>query len=250
MEPSPVRREQLSIKSYEVDSTGTLKLYALMNHFQEIAGIHATELGWGYESLEKRKVFWVLSRIKIYVSRLPAWREGVTLETWPVGVDKLFAVRDFRMTDGDRNNLLTAVSAWLLLERESYRPQKVGMITDPIFQRGVQGNIHETPGKIGQGGELELRYEKKVLPSDLDVNNHVNNAEYVKWIVDSFDADRARRRVIKTIQVNYLEEAVLGDVVAIYAGKSGSRPDSDYLEGMGRSRGSRIFQSEVIWGDA
>lgn len=239
------RTEQVLIKSYEVDSSGKLKLYSLMNFFQEIAGIHATQLGWGYEQLQKKGLFWVLSRIKMYITRVPGWGESASLSTWPVGVDKLFAIRDFQMKDGSGNMLLSAVSAWLLLDRESRRPQKVGSISDPIFQQGVEGNIHPTPGKLQTPEGLELRHEKRIYPSDLDVNEHVNNAEYSKWIVDSLTGGDRVSVTAKSIQVNFLEEALRGDAVAVFQRPLKDRTGVYYLEGVSRNTGSRIFQAEV-----
>lgn len=249
---SPVRplsrTENLRIKSYEIDSGGRLKIYSIMNYFQEIAGLNATELGWGYDVLSEKGLFWVLSRIGISITRIPGWGESVILTTWPVGVDKLFAVRDFRMSDGSGNELLSAVSAWLLLDRETRRPQKVGMLDDPLFQRGVEGNIRPTPGKLTAPGPLDLRYEKRISLSDLDVNDHVNNAEYSKWIVDSLAGDTGSPPTVNSIQVNYLEEALRGDTVAVYQSPQKGQPGVVYLEGVRRTSGSKIFQAEVTLG--
>ncbi|RPH32985.1 acyl-[acyl-carrier-protein] thioesterase, partial [bacterium] len=81
-----VWKDDLFVRSYDVDSTGKLKLASLFNYFQETAGKHATHLGAGYEVLRKLGLFWVLSRAKIRIHRLPAWGESIQLTTWPKGL--------------------------------------------------------------------------------------------------------------------------------------------------------------------
>ncbi len=70
-----VWEEEIHVRSYDVDSAGKLRLSSLFNYFQETAGKHATHLGAGYGVLKDRGLFWVLSRAKIRIHRLPAWGE-------------------------------------------------------------------------------------------------------------------------------------------------------------------------------
>ncbi len=247
MDEQLVWKEKIYVKSYEVDCSGRLKLQSLFNYFQEVAGNHATHLGTGYEELQKKGLFWVLSRIKIHITKMPRWHEVVSLATWPKGVDRLFALRDFRMTDDQLNALLTATTAWLLLDTERNRPQKISVLPVRILLNGGEHAIHESLEKLKPARDLTLRYEKKILLSDLDVNNHVNNAEYMRWIVDCFDAGQIGTKSIGSIQVNYLEEALLGDTIALYSGRENEEGDTYYLEGVSRNKQSKIFQARVEW---
>jgi medium-chain acyl-[acyl-carrier-protein] hydrolase len=244
MENQRVWKEELFIKSYDVDCTGRLNLQSLCSYFQEIAGNHATHLGVGYEDLRKRGLFWVLSRIKIQIFRMPAWSEVVSLATWPKGVEKLFALRDFRMTDVQNNTLVTATTAWLLLDRENNRPQRMDALPVDIYHFEVEHAIPEVLDKLKHEYSLTLHHERRIMVSDLDVNYHVNNAEYVKWIIDCFDIDQMRTRAIRSIQVNYLDEALFGDTVALWTG--GENGDY-YVEGVAMRRTSKVFQAKVIW---
>src|SRR5512140_3295510 len=86
-ERQSVWEDDIFVRSYDVDSAGKLRLSSLFNYFQETAGKHATHLGAGYDVLRGLGLFWVLSRAKIRVHRLPAWGESVRLTTWPKGLD-------------------------------------------------------------------------------------------------------------------------------------------------------------------
>ena len=57
---------------------------AAFNYFQEIAGLHSSNLGIGFNTIEKEKgVAWVLIRMRVDMIRYPVWDEEVILETWP-----------------------------------------------------------------------------------------------------------------------------------------------------------------------
>jgi medium-chain acyl-[acyl-carrier-protein] hydrolase len=243
----PIRTEQLSIRSYDVDFTGHLRLSSLLQYFQEIAGHHATELGVGYDHLRQQGMFWVLSRIRIQVAAMPVWGDTVTLETRPIGVHRLFAMREFSMTDGRGAVLLTAATGWLLLDRVKNRPGRIQLL--PLAPHLKQ----ETPApsdfleKLTPPHELSLRHEKTILPSDLDVNNHVNNAEYVRWIVDALTPEQIAQRPIRTLQVNYLDAALFGETIAISGGPEDHDHAGYYIEGTKKPGEVKVFQAALSW---
>ena len=53
-----------------------------MDLAQEAAGLHAVELGFGYEDLIKNNTAWILSRVNIKFVDTPIWRDDITLTTW------------------------------------------------------------------------------------------------------------------------------------------------------------------------
>ena len=238
--------ESIHVKSYEVDVAGQLRLASLFNYFQETAGNHATHLGAGYEKLKTLGYYWVLSRAKVRIQRLPQWRETVTLATWPKGQDGLLFLRDFRMTDERGEVLLTGSTGWLLIDAEHNKPQlaEVLKITIP---RNEYGNAIEGPlQKLRPPEELVPIYERKVLASDLDVNNHVNNARYLEWIADGFDEQHAASGAVTAFQVNYVGEAVLGNMIAMRRADVPSN-NSTYIEGVNQATGSKVVQAIVEW---
>ncbi len=246
MEKKAVWQEQVQVKSYEADADGNLRLHVLFHYFQEIAGNHAASLTVPYEELKRLGLFWVLARIKVGVVRMPRWRDVALLSTWPKGVDGLLALRDFRMTDEQGHPLVVATSAWLLLDTARYRPQRMSMLPYDWPLNEHDHALGERLEKLKLPEGLPERFEKKVMQTDLDVNQHVNNAEYVRWIIDSLDAHGPGS--LKTLQVNYLEEAVLGDAIVVRSGGEGSA--SWYSEGVSRSKGTAVFQAKAEWAAA
>ena len=71
--------------------------------------------------------------------------------------------------------------------------------------------LEKIPLSDGQPGK-ELVF--RVVYSDLDMNHHVNNINYLKWVLDEFDLDFRNKYRISTIETNYLGEALYGDTLA------------------------------------
>lgn len=246
MEKQVLWTERVRVKSYEVDASGRLSFRALFNLFQEVAGQHATHLGVGFEALRQHDLFWVLSRIRVDIVRMPAWREDIAIATWPKGVERLFALRDFRMLDRDGALLVNGSTGWLLLDSIRYRPKSIGTLPERVplnaHEHAIGAPLEKIipPAGLAPVGEVLVRY------SDLDVNNHVNNARYPEWIIDACAAD-GHERSISSLQINYLEEAREGDTIGLLAGPLAGAADTTYAEGISRNRDAKIFQSRFTW---
>lgn len=235
------------VASYETDLGGKMSLFALFNRFQELAGAHAAHLQVGYDQLRKSNLVWILSRIKLEILSLPVWGDTVILATWPKGIDRLFAMRDFSLTGVRGGPLVLATSAWLLVDIEKQRPQRIEILPIDLKFPGAPQAIAEKPDKITMPEGPVTVLERPVWLSDIDVNGHVNNAQYAKWVGDCFLEDVFLNRRLTSMQINYLEETLLGDTVELRRRPPDERAEEYFLEGISRKRGSIVFQSRTTW---
>jgi acyl-ACP thioesterase len=86
--------------------------------------------------------------------------------------------------------------------------------------------------------------------SDLDLYDHVNNAKYMQWILDSYPEELLRRNEIVLFEINFLAEAKMGDEVAIHT-QGLETPTSSafsFRHSIKRKSDTRdICLAEVIW---
>lgn len=244
MQTREMREETFTVASFDSDFTGRVAMDGLFERFQDIAGLHATYLGVGFDKLRELNVAWMLSRIKVHIENMPRWGETVTLRTWPKGVDRLFALRDFRITSARGDTLVLATTCWLLVDLERGKPRRMESLNVDLQFPGAAHAIREIPDKIAVPQTLQPAYERSIRVSELDLNEHVNNAQYIRWIMDCFDAARLRARSVKSIQLNYLEQARYGDRVGISMSGEGT---SQYFEGVNQKDGRKIFQALLEW---
>ncbi len=207
-------KEKYSVYSYEVDTNANAPVTAIANYIQDIAARHAEILGWGFEDMLHRNQYWVLYRLRIEILRYPIWREELLIETWPSGIDRLFANRDFRIMDGKGETFCNATSSWLIIDRSTRRPQSPVPLHDSI--PGLKAlsdgkSVVKLPAVEGSNSRQSLR----VKYSDLDQNNHVNGIKYIQWITDSYPENFCAKNRIVNFEINYISESSLGDNIEI-----------------------------------
>jgi acyl-ACP thioesterase len=242
-----VWNEEILVKSYEVDYNKKTKLNSLFNYMQEAAFNHANNLGAGYEDLTNKGYIWVLSRVKIKVIRYPEWGEKITLETWPKGTNKLFALRDFILKDENNEEIVLATTAWLVLDSKSMRPQKVQALPFALPDNDGRYALDDELGKLENWNTFEFETGRTAAYSDIDVNHHVNNAKYVEWILDCFSEEFKSNKHLKTLQLNFISQTILGDKIILKSGNYKENSNISYVEAINEASSARTFQSLIEW---
>lgn len=228
-------------------------MISICNYLQEAASNHARALGVSVEQLEESNTTWVLARLRVEMDRYPRWRNEVRVETWPSGTERLFATRDFLVSDEGGLILGRATSAWLLIDRRRRRPVRL-----PADIVGL--NLPDRPRVFDDGdvaipvvesGESEAGVDVRKIRArygDMDVNGHVNNVCYIEWAMEPVRKDVLESGQVARMDVQFKGEAVFGDAVEIavevLGGTDLDRPDSDARDSL--IRGSMGPDSLVL----
>jgi acyl-ACP thioesterase len=214
---------EFKISSYDLNPKGQARLTTIANFFQEMAYHHANELGLGYDDMKSRKHIWVLSRMRIQMNSFPVWNERIKLETWPSGAEKLFALRDFRVQDSRGKVIGMASTAWLILDINTHRLIRPKEILEQF--KMIIHDVHmfeESLDKITIPGDTHLLDQHAVVFSDLDIVGHVNNVRYMEWCIDAATTIENADREICEFEINFNQEALLGDRINIAGIESGA----------------------------
>lgn len=210
--PEPFQFEkEFEVLSFQIDPLGKLRWAALADLLQEVAWKHADSRDFG-QKLFDLGFMWVLSRFDIQVHQMPSWGDIIKIETAGRGINKLFALREFRVTGNNGKVLANAMSAWLLLDIEKKRPQRPEkVLPSELFQPNLDENI--LPEKVNAPVHPVFGRNFQVNFSDLDMNNHVNNVSYIRWIEDfCMENNLPFNRLL----INYQTEALLGENIEIH----------------------------------
>lgn len=209
-----------TIKSYESDFLGNMTLPAFFLYLQECAWENAKQNDFGYEFVEEQGALWVLTKVKLKMKQYPKWKEAIKVRTWPRSPEGLFALRDYQLIK-DEKIIGLVTSYWLILDKLSKRPRRI-MDFDFAHQDFLcETALGESLGKIKIGIDPKEVDQRKVYPSDLDVNGHVNNASYVKWIIDAHSS--IQNKEIKSFEINFLNELYINDsfLISCFVGENG-----------------------------
>jgi len=243
MEPTNLYKMPRTITDTDVDFARKQKLSSVFGYFQDIAALHAENLGGGVEWLKNElQVAWVLVRVRVEIDEYPRYEDKVIVETWPQTPKALYE-RDYRIVREDGTVLVRAASVWVIMDLKT-REVKRNQFLD---YKGIEINKDRALG----GGFPRLKpidgakfvYEKAARYSDLDYNSHVNNAKYVDIALDTIPMDDYRKGHPKAFEIHYSQEAGAGDILDI---KTKNLDDGRlYIEGIRKQDAAEVFLATV-----
>jgi medium-chain acyl-[acyl-carrier-protein] hydrolase len=209
--------KEYRIHVYETGPDGNVNLYSLFNFMQDIAAEHAVKLGFGRDDLMKKNHFWVLSRMYAVISGWPVWEESINVKTWPNGTDKLFAIRNYEIRFPDGRLIGSASSSWLIIDRTTKKIQRPDDLLTKYssYNHPVISSARNAVKLAEATGNEQLSSNFKVKISDLDINLHTNNVNYLKWIGDSYVLNFIMAHLPCSVEINYLAESMFGDEISI-----------------------------------
>jgi len=239
--------EQYTVRANEIDSRGRLSYVSLFNYLFDAAGKHAHELGVALHELLAGNYAWVLSRMAVRVNFYPGWRDTITVETWPSGVQRVFAFRNFRVSDQHGRTVGTAVSSWLVISTETRRPIRMKQFLEKM-NRVFPDEVPEgAPEKLPRAGETECEKRFHVRYRDIDLNNHVTSVSYMEWVIESLPADVLRDGMLEELEINYLAETFFGDrVISGCSAQDGER--TVFIHRIDREGdGQELVRAKTVW---
>jgi medium-chain acyl-[acyl-carrier-protein] hydrolase len=238
------RDEEFKVCTWDVDRADRLTLAAAFNLCQETAGYHAQEIGVGVEKLRESGLAWVLSRMSLALDERPVWGSRIVIRTWPQGWDRLFALRGYQVLTPEGRVVGRGMSAWVVLNMATLRPQRPGVIDVPIPETsGLEGLADGARGIAPRdpGGARTLR---RAAYSDMDHNGHMNNARYVQWIQDILPMDALLAADALRLDINYLAEIRPNDAALMSFEETGDvRAQAFHVEGVHEGTGKPCFRA-------
>lgn len=207
-----MHEKEYNIKFYEVDFKNQLKETVLLNFLQDIAADSAEQLGFGYSFISKKNLGWFLLKYHIKVYNWPCGLNKIVINTWPKGINKLSCLRDFEVYDDKGEKIAAASSSWVLTDLINKKLALPGKVLDTysfIEKDAFETNFPKIPAadKISFEKKYEVRYD------DIDINQHVNNANYLGWALDTLSFDFRTGHSIKEIEIHYKKEMKFGSKV-------------------------------------
>ncbi len=242
-------KESYNIRTYETDAAGNLSVISLCHLMQDAAEKNAFALGLAIQDLLSDDMTWVLSRMTLKIHTYPGWQDQIHIYTWPSGIKKLFALRDFLITDQDNHSLGSAVSAWLIINIKTRRPVRMKPFIEKL---NILEAEHVLPNGLDKLPQIEqYTHEQcfRVRHRDIDLNQHVNNVSYIEWVLESIPGTVPETKVLKELEINFQGEAHFGDYVF-----SRCQPQNDdhtsFLHGIIRKKdGQEVVRAKTIWSE-
>ena len=231
------------IRHHECDARGELKLHSLLDRLQDAAAEHAGKLNVGMEELAQMQLIWVLSRLKISLAVPLSLAQELEVITYPSGMARIFAHRCYDLrVDGKRVGV--GGSFWLPVNVATGRPVSAKKVLPPEIK-----DLPEVEKFFPEMDKLpEISAEvcdiRKVGAGDIDLNRHLNNAVYSRWISDILgEKYRCSAIRVREIQLNYLSSGQFGEEILLRAEASS---DGKFAVSGEKRDGTAVFQAAGV----
>lgn len=209
---------------------------------QDLAANHYNSTGLFIPHLHKLGLTWVITKQHFEIYEYPLWMDRLLLQTWAQPLKGMFFFRDFAYyyADGGKNPSINAAfkelntaeynagfsaeklrqhgdlcmrgsSCWIVLDMQNNRPitpdlSVIGALT--FCPDRLEGRVFTKIG-LPESWNHEVVFTPSLL--DIDMNDHVNNLNYIRWILSFMEADYCRGKLLRVLDTNFLISAKYGE---------------------------------------
>ena len=247
---------------------------------QELAAGHYSSAGLSIPHLQKMGLTWVITKQHFEITEYPLWMDELIVQTWAQTPKGFFCLRDFaffyakngkknsideafaenlRIEEGKENlysireeykelkkPIFRASSCWVILNAETGQPVK----PDTKVFGNLAFNDEHLEGKVfakiplPETWDIEESFRPTLL--DIDINSHVNNLTYLRWILSYMSADFCKGKLLKTLDTNFVSSAMYGEELICRS----SRSENVCIHSIIRAKdGSEVFKARSEWAD-
>ena len=161
----------------DVAPSGRVRLDAVARYLHDVAADDATPV------MGAAAITWIVRRTTVRIEQFPVFGEELELTTWGSGTGSRWAERRTSIT-GTEGGRIEAASLWIFVDGETGRPKRLDDAFLAAYAESTAGRtvgarlVHRDPPA---DGATRTGPAWTVRRTDLDLFDHVNNAQY--WAV-------------------------------------------------------------------
>lgn len=216
---------------------------------QESAGRHAASLSISSDLLREKGMTWVLSRFHVRRSDkpLPGWKQVLTIQTWRAALERLFAIRDYRVLNSSGEVLAVATSHWAVLDTQARRIVGIPAFVKDSHPLTGERALDTSFSKLNSPARVDFQSKVQARLQHIDENAHVNNVNYLAWIMDSFPESVAAELELREFEILFRAECLLGDELIC---ETERLSEKEFLHRIYKSgeQAKDVIQARTIWG--
>jgi Acyl-ACP thioesterase len=237
-----IARYDYKVQPMDVDFCENIRFTQMGGYLLHAAGQNADENGFGINYLHTQGFAWVLSRLAFEMYRYPAEKESFQIETWIENYTRVSTTRNFKVLDASGEIIGAASSIWCMLDMNARRAVDLKSKEEyAAFATGIPSLIDKPVKVASVEGEPVSRHRIKY--SDIDSNRHTNSVKYLEWMMDLFPLESFFHQKVKRIDINYINEALFGEVVEIFRE---TPRENEYLFDLRRA-GEMICKAQILF---
>lgn len=195
-----------SVSYFQVDHLHHIRLSALFQLLQEAAIHHANQYQIGTGIMEDRGESWILNRVAMQLNRYPQYQESITIQTWATRLKHFKGFREFRVVSAGEI-IAKASTLWLYIDLGNKTLTRLPAEIEARFPTRPNDLFFDKLDKLRmpRPGERAAETSISLRFTDMDGNQHVNNAAYMDFLQTGLH-DRKLNTHPLGIQIQFAKE--------------------------------------------
>lgn len=199
-----------------ISTNNLISNQGILSILEETAGMHSSSIGYGLNDIPNTNISWALLNWKVQVIKRPKYLDTVTVKTWTRFKTKIYTYRDFEVYDKNNNLLIIATSKWIFIDTEK---KCISKIDDSFYEKYLPENksvfgIVEVPKLVEPNNSDEI-YEYIVKRSDIDINSHMHNTNYLNLAYEALPYDVYKSTTFDNFEILYKKEIKYDNTVKL-----------------------------------
>ena len=205
-------KDKFYIGYRDIDANLKIKNSAILNIFEDIAGMHADYAG---EGLKESDTTWILTGYKVKILKKLEYGEKVDALTWGTEIKNITASREFEIRSNTGEILVEGLSNWVHINLKTKKIEKVSFqLIDAYELEQNETNFGEL--KLKKIEEPINYLYDKTFTIDwnwIDANNHMNNIYYLEVAEMTLPDEIRRKNDYSGFEIMYKKEVKYGEII-------------------------------------
>lgn len=162
-------------------------------------------------------VVWAVARTKLRCEKPIRWMDRIRLKAFPVKVSSVAVHLNLLVESLDGTPLLRARQEMCAIDVESHRLRRMESTPFPM-DMDLLAPAYSAPYvrmKLKLGQEA-LVYSYRARAMDTDMNGHINNVNYLRFLLDARPVSFWAAHTVREVDIHYVKEGREGDELEIY----------------------------------
>ncbi|MBP5247602.1 MAG: hypothetical protein J6Z31_07060 [Fibrobacter sp.] len=200
---------------------GKMSLFDFLRLTTDISTEDVRLRGTSMGFLASHNIARVVARNSFRFHRMPTIDERIEVVTAESKAESFQFNRHYQVFDSEKNLLISGSSKWMIT---SFDTRKILPTKTIESFRKLNPEVLPKPdclpcGKILEPEKMEKIGEQTIRRSNLDGNNHTDNAFYAAFVM-SFLPDEYASKPLIDFRINYSKEALYGETLELFMAKS------------------------------
>lgn len=208
--------EEYITRFSQTSANGEVTNKSIISLLENTSGEHSAYCKFSIVDIISQNLTWFILSWKVKIIKRPKALQKVRVQTWGRPVEKLIALRDFKIFDENGELISIATSTWCLVNTKTGRITKMPENLEEIYHKFPNEavfNEEEIEKLTIPKSEAKYIDEYKIRRFDLDGNMHVHNLNYIDFAYELLPEEVYNSGELNNLEIVYKKEIKYGETI-------------------------------------